>query len=214
MSTTSRRARIAGAIVGAGACLLTGWWLLTPPAGPRSMRAFDPDRTAALETDMWQAYYARRNVQLARDLLTLTHEQFKYPWATACRAGFHLARAAATFAKIRSNYDQVLPDLETGYAIARDWTGEPFDPAEVARAELAWWVARRTPGQDSAEQVGRLIAHENALLYQVPLERVLEASTLRAAAGRLRDEGGDRADWPEVHRLLVESYRKLHAAVQ
>ena len=187
---------------------------LATPEGPRSLRAFDPDRTAELELDMWQAYYAGRNVRLFSDLVTLNHDQYRYTWARAAHAGFHLARAASTFAKIRSDYDQVLPDLERAYSIAKDWTSARFDPKAVARAELAWGVARRVPGQDSPEQVGGLIADLNALLYDVPRERVLEASILRARAGRLRDEGGPRANWPEVGHLLHDSYRALHAAVQ
>lgn len=192
---------------------LYGVFIATPD-GPRSLRAFEPDRTAELELDMWQAYYSGRNVRLFADLVTLNHDQYKYTWARASQVGFHLARAASTFAKIRSDYEQVLPDLEKAYAIARDWTQATFDPKAVARAELAWWVARRVPGQDSPEQVGGLIADLNALLYGVPRDRVLNASILRARAGKLRDEGGDRANWAEVGRLLQESYRALHAAVQ
>lgn len=187
---------------------------IAAPSGPRSLRVFDPDRTAELELDMWRAYYDRRTVRLFTGLVTLTHEQYRYPWGKAVRASFHLARAAATFAKIREDYDQVLPDLRRAYAIAQSWTAARFDPAMVARAELAWWVARRVPGQDSPEQVGGLIADENALLYEVPRERVLAASILRARAGKLRDIGGDRADWATVADLLVQSYRALHAAVQ
>ena len=185
------------------------FFFVATPSGPRSLRAFDPDRAAELEVDMWRAYYDQRNVRLFTDLVTLLHEQYRYPWAKALRAGFHLGRAAATFAKLRSNYEQVLPDLERAYTIARDWTDSTFDPRAVARAELAWWVARRIPGENSPEQVGRLIAEENALLYGVSLDRVLEASVLRARAGRLRDEGGEHADWNEVGRLLRESYRLL-----
>jgi hypothetical protein len=187
---------------------------IATPEGPRSLRAFDPDRTADLELDMWQAYYSGRNVRLFTDLVTLNHEQYRYTWARASQVGYHLARAASTFAKIRSGYEQVLPDLEAAYTIARNWTQARFDPKAVARAELAWWAARRTPGQDRPEQVGGLIADLNALLYGVPRDRVLAASVLRARAGRLRDEGGERADWAEVGRLLKESYRALHAAVQ
>jgi hypothetical protein len=195
--------------------LLAGFYLLflrTPP-GPRSLRVFDADRMAHLELDMWQAYYRRENVRLFRGLVTMLHEQYRYSWAKAIVAGFHLARAARTFGDARSGYERVLPDLERAYGIARDWTSAGFDPAAVAKAELAWWVARRVPGQDSPEQVGGLIADEYALLYEAPRAAVLEAAVLRARAGKLRDEGGDQADWPRVSQLLIESYRSLHTAV-
>ncbi len=185
---------------------------IAAPPGPRSLRVFDPDRMADLEVDMWQAYYAHERVRLFRDLVVSLHEQNRYPWAKAVGAGFHLARAAATFADLRSGYEQVLPDLERAYGTAKQWTGAGFDPRAVARAELAWWVARRVPGQNSPEQVGGLIADENALLFEVPRDRVLEASILRARAGRLRDDGGEHADWAAVSRLLHESYRALRAA--
>jgi hypothetical protein len=187
--------------------------LVIPPGGPRTLREFDPERTAELEIDMWQAYYAKENFRLFRGLVMLTHDQYRYSWIRAFQASFHLARAAATFGNARSNYEEVLPDLEAAYTIARDWTGAKYDPAAVARTELAWWVARRVPAESSPENVGRLIAELNAILYGVSSDRVLEASVLRARAGRLRDEGGSQADWPEVSRLLHESYRKLHAAV-
>jgi len=204
------------ALIAVATAALAAYWALfivTPP-GPRSLRAFDPARTAALEVDMWQAYYAKQHVRLFRGLLSLTHEQFRYPWAKAARASVHLARAAATFGDLRGDYDQVLPDLEQAYRIARDWTSAGFDPAAVARAELAWWVARRDPARNAPEQVGRLIAEENSLLYEVPVDHVLEASVLRARAGWLRDQGGAQADWAEVSRLLHESFRQLHAAVR
>jgi hypothetical protein len=206
----SRRSLVA--IVAVLAVVVYLLFFLTP-SGPRSLREFDPDRTAALEVDMWQAYYKGENTRLFRGLVTLTHEQFRYSWARALQASVHLGRAAARFAGMRSDYETVLPDLEAGYTIARDWTNETFDPKAVAKAELAWWVARRTKGQDSPESVGGLIADENALLYHVPRERLLDASILRARAGKLRDEGGDHADWTEVSRLLVQSFRALYAAI-
>jgi hypothetical protein len=188
--------------------------LTAAPAGPRSIRSFDPDRTAALELDMWQAYYAKDKLRLFRGLVTLLHEQNRYSWGRSVQAAYHLARAASRFSEIRSDYEQVLPDLEHAYTIERDWLGAGFDPKAVARAELAWWVARRVPGQESPANVGALIAAENALLYDVPVEAVLSASVLRARAGRLRDEGGERADWPQVSALLHQSFRELHTAVQ
>src|SRR5262249_45074013 len=155
-----------------------------------SLRTFDPDRVASLEADMWQAYYRKQNIRLFRDLIVTLHEQYKFSWAGALTTGFYLARAATSFATLTTNYDRVIPDLEQAFARVRAATDGQFEPSAVAQAELAWWVARRIPGQNSAEQVGRLIAAENALIFNAPIEVVLEPSVLRARAGKLRDDGG------------------------
>jgi len=185
----------------------------TPP-GPRSARAFDPDRLADLEVEMWQAYYARENAALLRALVVTLREQFRYPWSKATRAAVYLARAASTFGKAQADYERVLPDLERAYTISRDWTGAGFDPAAVARAELAWWVARRDPAQRDPENVGRLITDLYARFYEVPHARVAEAGLLRARAAALRDRGGVNPDWPEINRLLHASYRALYEGLK
>jgi hypothetical protein len=186
---------------------------LTPPRGPRSMRQFRPARLAELEVGMWQAYYAKERVRLFSLLVTLLREQYRYSWATATLEGFHLARAAATFGDLKGNYDIVLPDLEAAYAKAGSWTGSTFDPRAVARAELAWWVARRVPGQNSPEQVGRLIAEEYAILYETTPENVAAAALLRARAAAIRDAHADRPDWSQIASLLRASYDELLAAL-
>jgi hypothetical protein len=189
------------------------WGLvLQVPPGPRTARDFDPDRLARLEMEMWQAYYDKENVNLFRILMTTLREQFRYPWSKAGRAGYHLAKAASDFGKATSGYERVLPDLEKAYAISREWTGAGFDPAEVARAELAWWVARREPAQRDPENVGRLIGALYARFYEIPEDRVREAGLLRAQAASLRDRGGLSPDWPKIGSLLQQSYRSLHGA--
>jgi hypothetical protein len=200
-----KRAIIAAAI--AAAFLLA--FAFTPPRGPRSMRVFDPDRLADLEVRMWQAYYAKEQARLFGLLVTMLHEQYRYSWATATREGFHLARAAATFGDLHGGYDVVLPDLEAAYGMARDWVGAHYDPRAVARAELAWWVARRVPGRNSPELVGRLMADEYALLYETTTDRVARAALLRAEAGALRDAEAAQPDWDAIRRLLEASYRDL-----
>jgi hypothetical protein len=206
-----RRAILVGLIVSA---LGAGFVLSAHPDGPRDIRAFDPQRLAELELEMWQAYYRADRVRLVRGLVTTLREQYHCSYASALRAGLRFGRAASTFSGIRDGYDRVLPDLEAGYAIVGDCAGATFDPTAVARAELTWWVARRVPGQQSPENVGRLIAEANALIFGLPAAQVLEASVLRAEAGRLRDEGGARADWVAVAGLLRRSYRALHGAVR
>ncbi|MBI3050605.1 MAG: hypothetical protein HYY76_20125 [Acidobacteria bacterium] len=185
----------------------------TPPPGPRTMTDFDPYRLADLELQMWQAYYAGENVRLFRLLVVSLREQYKFSWVRATGEAFHLARAASTFADIEFDYEAVLPDLEEAYTAIRDWTEAGFDPRAVARAELAWWVARRTPGQNRPEQVGALIANEYALLYEVPRAAVLGAGRLRAQAAALRDQQADAPDWDRIGGVLTESYVELHRAV-
>ena len=188
-------------------------FVLTPPRGARSMREFNPPRLADLEVRMWQAYYAKERLRLFGLLVTMLHEQYHYSWATATLEGFHLARAAATFGDLRGGYDVVLPDLEAAYAKAKSWTQAEFDPGAVARAELAWWVARRVPGQNSAEQIGGLIADECALLYETSRARVEAAALLRAQAAALRDAQAGRPDWDRIGRLLLQSYSELRSAL-
>jgi hypothetical protein len=100
--------------IAAGLMLFTAaalaYGLTATPAGPRTLGRFDPDRMADVELRMWQAYYAKERVRLFALLVTMLHEQNHYPWVTAMREGFYLARAAATFGDARSNYDRVLPD--------------------------------------------------------------------------------------------------------
>ena len=188
-------------------------FVLTPPRGARSMREFNPARLADLEVRMWQAYYAKQRARLFGLLVTTLREQYHYSWATATVEGFHLARAAATFGDLRAGYDVVLPDLEKAYAKARSWTLAEFDPKAVARAELAWWVARRVPGQNSAEQIGGLIADEYALLYETTRGRVERSALLRAQAAALRDAQAAQPDWDRIGRLLLQSYTDLRSAL-
>ncbi len=201
---------------GVGAAIIVAFlaaFVLTPPRGPRSMRVFEPARLADLEVRMWQAYYAKERVRLFSLLVTMLREQYRYSWATAAVEGFHLARAAATFGDLGGGYDVVLPDLEAAYAKARSWTGAAFDPAAVAHAELAWWTARRVPGQNSPEQIGALIADEYALLYETTPANVAQAAFLRAKAAAMRDEQAARPDWATIARLLRASYDELRLAL-
>jgi hypothetical protein len=190
------------------------WGLgIQAPPGPRAGRDFDPDRLADFEVRMWRAYYQQENATLFTTLLRALREQFRYPWAKAALASYYLGHAASTFGRAQSNYEVVLPDLERAYRIARDWSGAGFDPAQVAQAELAWWVARRTPEQRSPENVGRLIAVVYSKFYEVPQAKMEEAGLLRAKAADVRDRGDVTADWAQVGQLLHQSYRSLRTGL-
>ena len=100
---------------------------------------------------------------------------------------------------------------------------EHVDVEAVARHELRWWVVRREIGLAAGTAAGDAITDLYAALYDVPRERVAEAGRLRGIAAEIRDRGasgdpdGPRGAgttyWPEVARLLRQSYRSLSRAI-
>jgi len=182
---------------------------------------FDADRLAALETAMWKAYYRRQPARLFGLLIQGLREQAHASWPRAIAASLFLTRGAAGFARSTGDYDRFAPDVARGYRLL----GLPrnVDAEEVARRELRWWVVRREIGLAAGAAAGDAITRLYAALYDVPETAVAEAGRLRGVAAEVRDRGAGedpdgatgpgRAYWPEVARLLRESYRSLHEAL-
>jgi hypothetical protein len=195
--------------------------MTTPQTTSDWGRGFDPDRLAILELRMWKAYYRRQRVRLLGLLIQANREQAHASWPRAIGAAFYLARAAARFGRSTGDYDRFLPDVERGYRMLG--LPESVDGEAVARRELRWWVVRREIGLPAGEAAGDVIADLYAELYGVARASVAEAGRLRGAAAEVRDRGAaadpdgptgpGRAYWPEVGRLLRESYRSLSAAL-
>jgi hypothetical protein len=172
--------------------------------------AGDPEHIAATETRMWQAYYGRSHLRLFWELIRLLRSQFSMTLFDAIRTGHLLARSALRFKAARDHYEEVaLPDLIRAYSRIRLATGRGFDPATVARAELAWWVARRTPGEKSPEQVGERIGEFYAAFYETQSPLFLRAGLLRAQAAHRRYLANAQPDWQDIQATLTESYRLL-----
>jgi hypothetical protein len=121
----------------------------------------------------------------------------------------------------RGDYDGFAPDIARAYR--RLGLPPEVDADEVAKRELRWWVVRREIGLAAGEAAGDAITRLYASLYQVPESDVAKAGRLRGMAAEVRDRGATtdpdgstgqgRAYWPEVARLLRDSYRSLKAAV-
>jgi hypothetical protein len=187
---------------------------------------FDADRLATLETRMWKAYYRRQPGRLFGWLVLGLREQAGVGWPTALAASVFLTRAAARFARTppgagRGDYDRFAPDIGRAYrllGLPRD-----VDADEVARRELRWWVVRREIGLPAGNAAGDAITALYAAIYGVAPEAVAEAGRLRGEAAEVRDRGAaadptgptgaGHAYWPEVARLLRDSYRQLKGAV-
>jgi hypothetical protein len=176
--------------------------------------AFDADKVGGAEARMWQAYYTGSKAEIALELISLLRNQHGLSLPQATAIANQLAAAAMKFHSARGNYEQiVLGDLTEAYRLIGQASGAAFNPEEVARAELAWWVARRIPGQNSAEQVGEKIAELYGLIFEKDPAAFRTAGLRRAQAARLRDSGGKDADWPRIENLLKESYRELNQAL-
>ena len=182
---------------------------------------FDPDRLAALETAMWKAYYRRQPARLFGLLIQGLREQAHASWPRAVAASLFLTKGAAGFARSTGDYERFAPDIARGYRLL----GLPrnVDADEVARRELRWWVVRREIGLAAGAAAGDAITRLYAALYDVPESTVAEAGRLRGVAAEVRDRGASvdpddstgrgAAYWPEVARLLRDSYRALHEAL-
>jgi hypothetical protein len=170
---------------------------------------------------MWKAYYRRQPARLFGWLVFALREQAGASWPTALRASVQLTRAAAGFARATSDYDRYASDIAGAYR--RLGLPANVDAEDVARRELRWWVVRREIGLSAGEAAGGSITRLYATVYEVPEATVAEAGRLRGLAAEVRDrgatddpdgsKGSGRAYWPEVARLLRDSYRSLKAAV-
>jgi hypothetical protein len=189
--------------------------------GTRWGTDFDPDQLARLETRMWKAYYRRQPARLFGLLVQAIRVQAHVSWPRALGASLLLTRAAVGFARATGDYERFAADIGRAYRMLK--LPEHIDVEAVARHELRWWVVRREIGLAAGEAAGDSITDLYAALYDVPRDRVAEAGRLRGVAAEIRDRGasddpagptgaGD-AYWPEVARLLRESYRSLSASL-
>jgi hypothetical protein len=183
------------------------------PSGEPGDGRFDPERVATAELEVWKAAKSQDEVSVFLNLTAQLREEHRYSWFRAVQAGFYLARATTTFAGLRGRYERVLPDLEDAAAIHRDWVHSSFDPGAVARAQLTWWVTRRLPNLNSADQVAPLIGEEYALRYRISAGAASEAAFRRSDALMLFDSGGPDPNTAAVTKILTESYRSLQRAI-
>jgi len=159
---------------------------------------------------MWKAYYNADVTKIRTEVRSLLMEQFGLDEKNAKAVENPLIRATWCFDQIDKDYDVLcLPDLELAYQELKRVSGMDFDPKQAARAELDWWVARRTRGSDSPAQVGTLIARLYTVVFGKQCREFDRAGLLRAQAASIRDAGRAFCDWQKVQELLTESYTEL-----
>lgn len=207
---------------GAALVLVLLAWAAYDLYAPRrtSMREFDADEVARLETTMWRSYYSRQRVKLFRELAELLRTQYRLPPLRSNAVAYRAAKAAFVFkdGRSRTDYERALPDLVSFYRSLRDVSDIDFDVDRAARLELEWWIIHRERKRHAAEDLPRALAELASELYGVPAERLQEHAALRAEAMTIRDDKAEQGgvtedDWRRIDELLHRSWQSLHRAV-
>ena len=97
-----------------------------------SIRQFDPQAVARLETAMWRSYYEKKPVLLFWQLSGGLRQQFHAPFWRSFKLAFQATKAAFAFkgGTSRVDYQQALPDLIVYYESIQALSTETFGRAE------------------------------------------------------------------------------------
>lgn len=206
---------LAGLVVGAGYIVYD----LNRPVRS-SLKSFDPDEVAHLETEMWRSYYDRQQAKLFFQLAELLRTEYNLPFVRSHVVAWDAAKAAFVFkrGRERRDYERAIPPLIEYYREIRDVAVEPFEVSRVAELELEWWIVHRERKDAAPGALDRALADLQAAVFGLPAEVFEEHARLRAEAMTIRDDraetgGVSETDWLRIDELLRISWRSLHDAV-
>ncbi len=197
-------------------------WIAYDLYGPRatSMRSFDPNEVARLETAMWRSYYARERARLFTELSELLRTQYNLPYVRSNVVAYSAAKAAFVFkdGRSRADYEKALPDLRSFYTEIQKVSDIKFNVERAAQLELEWWIIHRERKSHKPGDLDRSLADLPAELYGIPAEALMEHARLRAEAMTIRDDkaeagGVTEEDWAKIDQLLHASWQSLWKAV-
>src|ERR1700749_2630571 len=201
--------------------LLAAWVAYDLSSSSRtSLREFDADEVARLDTAMWRSYSSRQRARLFAQASELLRSQYRLPFWRSNAVAYRAAKAAFVFkdGHSRADYERALPDLVSFYKSIRSVSDTDFDPERAAKLELEWWIVHRGRKQHARGDLERALADLEADLSRAPAERLMEHARLRAEAMVIRDTKAEQGgvtedDWKRIDELLHQSWRSLHAAV-
>lgn len=180
-------------------------------------------KLAELEATMWRAYYEQDYVRLSYRIYQLFSEEFTLSTYSALRASIHATKAASIMRSlphsttVESYQELILPHLTKFFDVLKKDLNGSYDSQQVAKAELAWWITRRTKERNDLKKIGLQIAKVYSLLTNKNNPHIDKAGYLRAKAAWIRDEQNGKAgrvDWPQIESLLKQSYENLAIGLQ
>ena len=184
----------------------------------RDIRNFSPATFAKLDADMWIAYYHHRFFHLFVLLIRLNYTYLRPSPFLTVRGAYHSALAAVVFRRTKGHEDtkRVLRHLVQFYKLLSTHNIHPFDYQKAAELEMAWWFVDRYPNRYKKSRAAAL-AEGMAAIYGVSPAELKTYGEKRAAAmellGDYHHDTTAAVDWPELRRLLNESYGALHDVV-
>src|SRR5437763_12304562 len=216
-----RRRRRVLAVVAALFIILAAWVAYDLYAPRRTtLRDFDPEAVARLETEMSRSYYSRQRVRLFTQMSELLRTQYRLPLWRASAVAYQAAEAASVFkdGHSRADYERALPNLVSFYKSIREISDTDFDPQRAAHLELEWWIVHRERARHPPGDLDRALASLASEVYRVPADKLMEHARLRAEAMDIRDSKAEQGgvtdeDWKRIDELLHQSRRSLHRAV-
>lgn len=197
-------------------------WAVIDLFSPRStsLKQFDPNEVARIETAMWRSYYDKQRLLLFRQLAELLRTQYRLPFFRSNAVAYQAAKAAFVFKEGHrcSDYEKALPNLVKFYRAIHEVGDVNFEVGKAARLELEWWIIHRERKTHSRAELDRSLAELVAEVYRIPADRLMEHAQLRAEAMLIRDDkaeagGVTEDDWKKIDELLHASWRSLWKAV-
>lgn len=194
-------------------------WVVTDLAIPRphSIRQFDPNSVARIETAIWRSYVNNGRVSLYRQLAGGLRSQFNTPYWRSYGLAFQASRAAFVLKEgnTPADYEAAVPLLLDYYTAVKRLSGESFDPQAMARLDVEAWAMHRNRGRYSYDDLARILAQSAGTLYGLPPARFADYGVLRAQAIRQYDEARRRnpvpkeADWQRMEQQLHWAWQSL-----
>ena len=187
----------------------------------KSLKNFNPDKIAVLETRTWHAYYHHQFLKLFFLLVRLMHEFFDLNYLHAVRVAYYSASATIDFRLNKGKENQeiiqrITKKLTQFYLFISNHSLETFDHEKAAKLEIEWWLVDRYPSRYGISRE-EAIKMPIALIYDVDSSKLNEYAENRARAMVLQDEAEiehREADWKRIGSLLKFAYGSLHRAVQ
>ena len=178
---------------------------------------FDPGHVAKLEAEGWRSYYAKQWLRVLSLMERTAAIEFHIQVPRSIQAASFVTRAAIAFKPIDSDLPKTRSFLERYYRLVGRYSGLMFDPVEVTRLELEYWIVhRRLSGTSDHAALIDVLTDLHAATFGISRGRARESAEWRTKAAITVDgiTGRRSTDLERDWRLLEEQLRHCYRSLQ